>query len=311
MKNRFLGFFFMIGIYSLVIAGVAWIVQNHSAAIGDVWEQLTAWKIGSMIIMQVGIIFFLSYPAFYIIRVAGYEVSFKHIIPLSYVGITLNHFIPYRPGFALRWYFLQRIYHIELKTFVCTMAIYFMWLFIIAVAALLFASFHLEVIVQSKYFRSGAEWIPALVFFGFGGLFFVRNRLSLSDFRFFQILAKLFCEWKNLLPFLVLTMILYYALVVSISHHFAIIGIHLGLYECLFFISCVQLSNIVHVTPGNMGIIESLLGAVTYWMHDDFAMGFTVVTLFRLSQVSAGILVSLPSIYYLYRCHQRLKHTPH
>ena len=73
---------------------------------------------------------------------------------------------------------------------------------------------------------------------------------------------------------------------------------------CIWLISGIVLSSTVHVTPGNIGIAEFVVGTLTEFLIGDFNLGFAAFLLFRFTQLSAAILIGLPSIHYIINGHR-------
>lgn len=275
--------------YTILIFSIFWFITNHSDKILEVWDNLSLLDITALIILQWFSVFLLSYPSFVLLRIHDKYISLFDMSFLSYACNLVNHLVPYRPGVALRWWYLTKQYPITNSLFFSVMSVYFIWLVLAAltvlVASAAFLSIPLEMIFQEIKFLILSLMITSLLML----LLWTKIR----HYSFFNNIEQTLSliNVSNTLRLVGSTILLYLLMGLALQLCFDKVGHSIDFPASLFFLCTLKLTSIVQITPGNAGIAEVAIGALTQWLYQDFTIGFSAIALFRITQLSAsGIL---------------------
>lgn len=200
---------------------------------------------------------------------------------LSFIANFINQLLPYRPGMAIRYFYLHQHYQMKVVQFTLIMIIYFALMIFIGSGFALIGFFlpHLP----REYYTTLT--LIALIGVACIGFFTVIHWISPRMAQHFKDAAVLFKKQP-------------YAL---ISSFVCLLGMHLvggallfltftaldtpiSMIHCLFLTGLMSLTMIFPVTPGNIGILETIVGSLTQMMYGNFSIGFSAIALFRASQ---------------------------
>jgi uncharacterized membrane protein YbhN (UPF0104 family) len=245
------------------------------------------WLIGILSLLQIPMIA-LGGLAFQILCTRfNIQLRWQDWIGLSFIANFLNQLLPYRPGAAFRLFYLHRRYHMTVNEFIYVMVIYL--LLTLAVSALFTLTGWLTSDLPKNY-----DSIPllalVLLFLIACIIYGLKQKKSLIGFNntaFHKILNALHLLINN--PGILAGA--FFSLILSnlfntVIFYLTFKALHMVLpfSHCSFLVGIMVLAMIFPITPGNIGILEALIGTLTQMMYNDFSIGFSVVALFRASQ---------------------------
>lgn len=203
-------------------------------------------------------------------------------IGLSFIASFLNQFLPYRPGIAARFIYLKKHYGMTLSQFSLIMFVYFL---LHAFCGLLFFSSGFLISLPPEFYD----------------IFYLGSAILLIAFLFYILLKKRL-NLHNFInhPFVLLSAFSIFfviQLINTCSLYLAFEALHFpfSFVNCLFLNGLLCIAMLFPITPGNIGILETLLGTLTHLMVDNFTIGFSVMALLRATQ---WIVVLLLGVYF-------------
>lgn len=190
---------------------------------------------------------------------------------LSFIASFLNQFLPYRPGIAARFLYLRKHYGMTFPQFSLIMFIYVLLTFL---CGLLFFSAGFFINLPPEfyfifYLSVGILFITILTYF-----------LLKKRFNFHNFIKHPFILLITFFIFFVIQLIGTGCL------YLAFIALHcpFSFLNCIFLTGLLCITMIFPITPGNIGILETLLGTLTHLMVNDFTIGFSAMALLRAAQ---------------------------
>jgi uncharacterized membrane protein YbhN (UPF0104 family) len=201
---------------------------------------------------------------------------------LSFIASFINQFLPYRPGLAVRFVYLQKHYKMTFSQFSLIMFIYFLLTFF---CGLLFFSTGFFIPLPHEFYK----------------IFYISTGILLVTFLIYVLLKKRF-NLHNFMkhPFVLLSALFVFFVIQLIAAgclYFAFDALHysFSFFNCIFLTGLLCIAMIFPITPGNIGVLETLLGTLTHLMVNDFTIGFSAMALLRASQ---WIVVVILGIYF-------------
>lgn len=204
---------------------------------------------------------------------------------LSFIASFLNQFLPYRPGMAARFIYLRKHYGMTVSQFSLIMFIYVLLTFF---CGLLFFStgFFIQLPYEFYdvfYISTGVLFVALLTYV------LLKKRLNLHNF-----MKHPFVLLSTFLIFFVIQLIGAWCLYLAFDAlHFSF-----PFLSCIFLTGLLCITMIFPITPGNIGILETLLGTLTHLMVNDFTIGFSAMALLRAAQ---WVVVVILGIYFSIR----------
>lgn len=201
---------------------------------------------------------------------------------LSFIASFLNQILPYRPGMAARFIYLKKHYGMTLSQFSLIMFIYFL---LISFCGLLFFSTVFFLPLPQEFYDIFYLGI-AILLISFLIYVLLKKRLNLHNFikHPFVLLSAFFI-------FFVIQLINTFCLYLA----FNALHCPFSFLHCVFLNGLLCIIMLFPVTPGNIGILETLLGTLTHLMVNNFTIGFSVMALLRATQ---WVVVLLLGIYF-------------
>lgn len=209
---------------------------------------------------------------------------------LSFIANLMNQLLPYRPGMGFRYLYLYRHYKMKFTQFTLIMIIYFI---ITLATGLLFsaAGWGIKGLGTSYYKMLHLSlWLSITLI-----IFFVL--LKIFPFHYFNspTLKKIIENVKQAFRlFTKSPKILFISTICIIVMHlncavllffsFKALNSQIPLLHCIFLTGLLSIAMIFPVTPGNIGVLEALMGTLTQLMYNNFTLGFSATALFRASQ---------------------------
>lgn len=223
------------------------------------------------------------------------SMRFKDWVGLSFIANFLNQLLPYRPGVGFRYLYMRQHYHMKAVQFVHVMFIYFLLTMLSSCAFTLIGWFNSKITTNyyTHILSACGFFIAILLCIFFLRFLFSHNRPSHSGFIEKLTVAlntllnnpgALISATLSLLTLNALTAIIFYLIFLSL-------GNPLPFADCIFIVGIVILSMIIPITPGNIGVLESIVGTLTQMLYQDFSLGFSATALFRVSQWIPSVLL--------------------
>lgn len=276
--------------YCALIIFFIWVFHRFETEFKSAFSELSWSHFVVLNILQVLIVGLGGFPFKTLCLPLNVNIAFRDWFGLSFAASLLNQALPYRPGLAFRFFYLKAHYQLSGPAF---LAVTFVYLLLMVGSA--FVLGFLACLVSNLPAQLEDKLVPAL------GTFSLMIMIL--------ILIKWWSKQRNMtLPGIPelhkISHHLGYVVWSSIGVVFALIISSLSFYlifnqiqsplpfsHCVFLISLLSISMLVPVTPGNLGIAETIIGSLTHFLYGDFTQGFMAVILFRLSQftVSASL----------------------
>jgi len=281
-------------VYIIIVSLICILLFRHQEAILNSFQKIQLSEILILALIQTPIIG-LGGIAFYILSLRSIQIEHTDAIGLSYTANLLNQILPYRPGMIYRYLFLKQKYQMSLTLFVCIMSLYFI---------LTVLSGSIFVIVgwwggdySSPHFYDIRGFLGLIFLILFLGFIVQLSKKTTLKEKFpalnekFQYIKQALCHPKLLSINFILFILMHSLMTVALYHIFYILNYTVPLIHCVFFAGILSLSSILYITPGNIGINESILGGITQIIYQDFSIGLSASLLFRLTQWIPGIIL--------------------
>ena len=289
---------FSVLVYILVIIGLAALLQTYYSDLKALFSRVDMWDFVIISLLQCPIIVLLIWPSVYLIRQHGYYVSFRDIFLLAHVCNMFNSILPYRPGIGIRWLFLKHHYKVPTMVFIINSVCFYSFLLLFTLIVFILMGMHLD-LPERFYASSKSPYVTAVL--AMLGILFVGTvaRKVKNKNLIVQYIQKVSQKKLSLLIFLVTTSSNIFLMAFALYLAFAALGQTLYPGACLWLICGLVLSSTVHVTPGNIGISEFVVGSLTEYMFHDFSLGLAAFLIFRVTQMTTAFIIGLPSIHYI------------
>lgn len=257
--------------YALSI-GIIWIIiLKHGPAIARLLSKVPLREAIGLMILQIPMLAFGGYAFQILAKNKGMPLAWQEWAGLSFIANLLNQFLPYRPGMVFRYFYLRHNYQIKPKNFMQLSFFYF------GIVLTLSAAFTLGGAFQSGFLPPfhPLMMVSCLLLLIAGGSFFLLdNKVTLlfSSCPLFAMMSlTAFILWGC----------------------FWATGKPVPFVHCIFLAGVINVALIFPITPGNIGILEGLIGLVTQHFYQDFSLGFSVCALYRATQSIASLLMGL------------------
>lgn len=294
-------------IYGITGALVVFFVSHHYADFKMVFSQFQGKWIFLVIPLQILMLVLAGYAFQCLSQAYQFPLRWQDWMGLSFIANFMNQLLPYRPGIFFRYFYLKKHYAMPLKCFAWVMSIYLCFTVLAAIVFLgigwWFGDFQFERIYDLFLF------LGLFVFFFTASWLFRKPLMAIAqdkkkiihrtiDFYYTQLTPLL--NSPMVLLRLVITFALSYGLI-SLSLYLCFISIQypISLAHCLFLSGMLSLISLAPVTAGNLGVNESVLGALTQLMYHDFSIGFSAALIYRVAQWIPGIILGSSFSFYL------------
>lgn len=208
-------------------------------------------------------------------RLYSIHLRWQDWFGLSFIANFMNQLLPYRPGMGFRYVYLKQHYNMKLSEFTFIMIGYFLIMLMSGIAFT--ASGWLIPGLPVAFYKTLTLCLGVAI--GLILILVLLKRLPLLR------TVALFINNPNTLLiscFCLLVMHLLGALMLFIS--FKALAFSSPFLHCIFLTGLLSIAMIIPVTPGNIGVMEALMGSLTQIMYNDFTLGFSTMALFRASQ---------------------------
>lgn len=177
-------------------------------------------------------------------------------VGLSFIANLLNNLFPYRPGIAFRYWHLKKRYPLSFKNYMQANLIFFGFTCFLGFVTLL-------------YFFSYILGICVLIGAG---------------------LAIYFLQ-KEFLKSYILTAANQGLVILGMYFSMLALNIHPDLSSALAYSVLITFGMLFQITPGNIGILEILMGSLSTFMGNNFIIGATVMGVYRLSMLLPSVAI--------------------
>ncbi|MBS0290581.1 MAG: flippase-like domain-containing protein [Proteobacteria bacterium] len=221
----------------------------------------------------------------------GIQLRWQDWIGLSFIANFLNQILPYRPGLGFRYFYMKQHYGMKISDFIYAMLIYLLMTLAISCAFTLFgwACGHLP-----KSFNTITLLAGILIFLILGLMVFIKLKPRLGTNFIHKSLSAMHILINNPAVFYsTLLSLLFLSLITAFIFYFIFIAAFapLSLIDCFFLVGIINIAMIFPITPGNIGVLETLVGTLTQMMYQNFSLGFSVTALYRATQWIPSILL--------------------
>ncbi|MBS0289179.1 MAG: flippase-like domain-containing protein [Proteobacteria bacterium] len=286
--------------YLLLFALITGILLYNGKDIIALFKKVNIVLIGISMLLQIPMIA-CGGLAFKILCTAlGIEIRWQDWAGLSFIANFLNQLLPYRPGVGFRYLYMRQHYHMKTSQFFHVMFIYLLLTLLVSCLFTLFGwlmtdipnNFNIMVLCALGF---SLGMIVAFILlkkqkFLINASMHKTQEQSLAAklmHAFFTLInnpAALLGATLSLLCVNLFTAAIFYFVFMST-------GSPLPLGDCFFLVGIVVLAMIIPITPGNIGVLETLVGTLTQALYHDFSLGFGVTALFRASQWLPSMLL--------------------
>ncbi|MFO1258460.1 MAG: lysylphosphatidylglycerol synthase transmembrane domain-containing protein [Gammaproteobacteria bacterium] len=225
------------------------------------------------------------------------NIRFRDWLGLSFAASLLNQALPYRPGLAFRFFYLKAHYQLNGPAFG---AVSFIYLILMTLSAIVLG--FLACLFSNLPTELEDKLLPALGVFSLAIMILILIKWW-SKGQIIRLPGIPECHKIVQHPRYLIwsTFYVIFALLIgSLSFYliFNEIRVPLPFSQCVFLISLLSISMLVPITPGNLGIAETIIGSLTHLLYGDFTQGFMAVILFRLSQLTVSLTLGGPFLTY-------------
>lgn len=210
---------------------------------------------------------------------------------LSFIANFLNQLLPYRLGMGFRYVYMRQHFKMSNAQFIYVMLIYF--IFTIVICTLFALLGWLISDLPSDFDR--LFYITCFV-----GILLVSFIiwLKITHFNATKTLGEILKALQELIASpkicaLSLLALIGVNLLTTALFYICLLAIDapLPIAQCLFLVGILTVAMLFPLTPGNIGVLEALFGALTQVIYHDFSMGFAAIALYRVSQWIPSIIL--------------------
>lgn len=286
--------------YLMLTAIIGSVIYFYGSDIFLTLAKVKWWIIGILIFLHIPMI--ASGGLAFQILCSRFDIHlrFQDWFGLSFIANLLNQILPYRPGMGFRYLYLHQRYHIGATQFIYIMLVYF--LLTLAVSSI-FTLVGWQISNLSKSFTHITLMALLLILLISGLILWLKGKniqnidepSKIFPHHFIQkslhgmkILinspAILLSVTGAIILSNLLTALIFYIIFIGI-------GVNIPFSDCIFLVGIIALAMIFPITPGNIGVLETLIGTITQMMYNDFSLGFSATALYRASQWITSIVL--------------------
>jgi uncharacterized membrane protein YbhN (UPF0104 family) len=290
---RILSCFMVLGLFY-------WVWDTQQATITTLIDNIDLNLLLILASLQLIFVGFFAIPFCVLARTLSIPLNLKEAISISFVSNLLNHLLPYRPGFGFRYLYLRKNYNVAFATFSAISTTYMILGMAVGLTLGLIGwsiSTHRPALSETHPLV-----LAGLVLFLIITLIpcIAKLRKAKTPSPFMGATQSLYDNKKPILR--ALASISFSSLMSANTLYicFEALKTPIPLALCFFIMGMITLISTFQITPGNIGLTESVIGSVTVLTHGDFTMGFTAWALYRGSQFLTTLCIGTPlSLCYL------------
>lgn len=220
-------------------------------------------------------------------------------VGLSFIANLLNQLFPYRPGMGFRYLYLRQRYKMTSTQFIYVMLVYFLFTLAISAAFTLVGGLMGTIPRSFNHVMLIALLLVMLIACIMLWLSRPKHQIdSPAKNTVHRLIQKTLGAMHILLNNPVIFMSSSIALILAntltaLTFYvtFIAVGTPLPFSNCVFLSGIIVIAMIFPITPGNIGVLETLIGTLTQMLYQDFSLGFSVVALYRVSQWIPSIIL--------------------
>ena len=277
--------------YSVICFGLFYIIRVNGPDIIHILSKMHFSILITLIFLQIPVIIAGGWAFQFLCTPYRVFMPFKDWAGLSFIANFLNQLLPYRPGLGFRYFYLQQNYQMKISEFIYATLMYFI---LMVFTSTVFAILGWGLSDIPKEFNivifTGALATLVLV----GGLLW----LSTKDQRspkikkyleaFYPLIENPKLLFWSLFGLAIMNLLITFIFYLT----FHAVSLHLPFTHCLLIVGILTLSMIFPVTPGNIGVLETIIGSLTLYLYQDFTLGFVAVALYRATQWVPSVILS-------------------
>jgi uncharacterized membrane protein YbhN (UPF0104 family) len=279
----------------LILTGIIiGLIFYYGKDIYAIFIRVKWWLISLMILLQIPMIALGGYAFGILCKRFDIHMRWQDWAGLSFIANFLNQLLPYRPGIGFRYLYLRQHYHMKSTEFIYVMLVYFLLTLVISAAFTLIGWLFGDL---PKSFNNVTLIALLVVILVCSFIFWLKisqtknENKELSLFLPHQLIQKTLRAVHLLInnPVILFsscfTLFIVNLLTALIFHvTFICAGAPIPFTDCIFLVGLITIAMLFPITPGNIGVLETLLGTLTQLMYNDFSLGFSVSALYRASQ---------------------------
>lgn len=280
----------------LVIPFMGIILYHYQDDFLYLFSNLTLAPLALLITLQAFIIGLGGYPFKILMRCFGYTIGWQHWLGLSYVANLANQILPYRPGIALRYLVLRKHYQLPLKVYSFSTLFYFIILMLCASLMMIipWAFFDLPQSFDEHLYLATIALASILLGLGLlhGVIKWIHKRKNAPNLtQFTEQIKTVLKDIPTMAGCLIGFGLIQALIVISFLVIFTALGKPLALSHGFFIVGVATFGLMFPITPGNIGVLEALMGGLTQALYGNFGLGFSAVLLYRLAQFFIAMLL--------------------
>ncbi|MBF0369091.1 MAG: flippase-like domain-containing protein [Magnetococcales bacterium] len=281
---------------------MGWVFHRHGSEFAGALEVLSLSDLLPLMAAQVVMIALTGHPFKTLCACHEAHLHFKEWVGLSYAGNLANYIAPLRPGLAVRFLYMNRRFGMSLSRMVVVTGAYTLLMFGVSVG----------IVVATQPFLPFSESLPGLeISLGIVTLSVVGSIMAPRICRLGWIqghdrlrgLCQAFLDLLTRPGVLVGALLVFILINVmsAVTYYFAFLALGSSPPPLLllFLVAVATIASWMAITPGNIGVTESLVGLILEMAAGDFATGFLATAVVRAGHVSVSILFGGPSLYYI------------
>lgn len=275
--------------YLLVFCLVAGVLLYFGRNILFLLKNVDLLWIGIAILLQIPMIAFGGL-AFKILSLPfNINMRWQDWSGLSFIANFVNQLLPYRPGMVFRYLYMRQHYHMKTVVFVHVMFIYLLLTLLVSCLFVIFGWITATTTSNLTLLLCALAIILVMV----GILLLLKLTIAKVHARISKtsLIAKLSDALNTLFNNPAILLGSAFSLLIvngltALIFYFVFLSLNtpIALTDCFFIVGVVVLSMIIPMTPGNIGILETIVGTLTQMLYQDFSLGFSATALFRASQ---------------------------
>lgn len=298
MPNRLKKFLSLIS-YFILLSVITGLIFYYGKNICTILGQVKWWIICILILLHISLITLGGFAFKILCTPFDIHLRWQDWAGLSFIANLLNQLFPYRPGMGFRYLYLRQRYKMTSAEFIYVMLVYLLFTLAISAAFTLVGAYFGKVPQRFNHLT-----LMALLLFGLGlfCILWLAMRQRHIEVLEKNIIGRFIQKTLHAMHILInnpvilisstLTLVLVNTLTAVIFYFtFIAAGTPLPFSSCLFFVGIIVMAMIFPITPGNIGVLETLAGTLTQMMYQDFSLGFSVTALYRASQLIPSIIL--------------------
>jgi uncharacterized membrane protein YbhN (UPF0104 family) len=206
------------------------------------------------------------------------NATWSEWIGLSFIANLLNQILPYRPGLIVRYLYLNKNHQLKLRDYVSINLLFFLFISLIGFIFFSIGMFFLPIDIKNQLttqYSLPNNYLPITLL--------IIVFITASVFLFKRFIKKTYKRIFNKQNFKSILNILFMHISLALSFYFCFKALNypVPFIDTVCITGAVTVASIISLTPGNIGVIETLLGSLTLWWYSDFSIGLAAAIIYR------------------------------